>query len=73
MSDLFSSYDLNGLALENRLVLSPMTRTRATEDNVPTELMRDYFVQRASPGLLVHGRTQTTPSLTQFPPNQETK
>lgn len=33
--------------------MAPMTRTRATEDGVPTELMRDDYVQRASAGLIV--------------------
>ena len=53
MPDLFSPYDLNGLALPNRMVMSAMTRTRASETGVPTELMRDYYVQRASAGLIV--------------------
>jgi N-ethylmaleimide reductase len=33
--------------------MSAMTRTRATDDNVPTEVMADYFAQRASFGLMV--------------------
>lgn len=53
MTDLFTPFDLRGLALPNRILLSAMTRTRATEDHVPTEIMRDYFVQRASAGLLL--------------------
>lgn len=53
MTDLFDGYDLHGLALPNRIAMSAMTRTRATEDGVPTELMRDYYVQRASAGLIV--------------------
>ena len=38
-----------------------MTRTRATEDHVPTEVMRDYFVQRASAGLLLTDCTAVSP------------
>ena len=53
MTDLFTPFDLRGLALPNRILLSAMTRTRATEDHVPTKVMRDYFVQRASAGLLL--------------------
>ena len=53
MTDLFDSYDLNGLGLPNRIAMSAMTRTRATEDGVPTDLMREYYVQRASAGLIV--------------------
>jgi N-ethylmaleimide reductase len=33
--------------------MSAMTRTRATSDNVPTEVMADYFAQRADAGLIV--------------------
>ncbi|MGO4139142.1 alkene reductase [Rhizobium brockwellii] len=60
MKDLFSSFDLQGLSLPNRMVLSPMTRTRATEDDVPTDLMGDYYVQRASAGLLITECTQVS-------------
>lgn len=52
MTNLFDPFDLGGLALPNRLMMSPMTRTRATEAGVPTELMRDYYVQRVSAGLI---------------------
>ena len=60
MTDLFTPFDLQGLRLPNRVVMSPMTRTRATEDDVPTELMRDYYVQRATAGLIVTECTQVS-------------
>ena len=44
---------LGGLALKNRLVLSPMTRSRALEGNVPNPLAATYYAQRASAGLLI--------------------
>ena len=53
MTDLFTPFDLHGLPLPNRVLMSAMTRTRAGEDGVPTELMLDYYVQRASSGLIV--------------------
>ena len=53
MTDLFDPVDLHGLNLPNRIAMSAMTRTRATDDGVPTDLMRDYYVQRASAGLIV--------------------
>ena len=52
--------DLKGLELPNRVVLSPMTRTRATEDDVPTDLMREYHVQRATAGLLITECTEVS-------------
>ncbi len=60
MSDLFEPYDLNGLALPNRIAMSAMTRTRASETGVPTDLMRDYYVQRASAGPIVTECTQVS-------------
>ncbi len=53
LTSLFDPFDLHGVRLPNRMVMAPMTRTRATDGRVPTELMRDYYVQRASAGLIV--------------------
>lgn len=58
MPRLLDTYDLRGLTLPNRTVMAPMTRTRATEDAVPTDLMRDYYVQRADAGLIITECTQ---------------
>jgi len=58
MTDLFNGFNLKGLPLSNRIVMSAMTRTRATEEDVPTDVMRDYYVQRASAGLIVTECTQ---------------
>jgi N-ethylmaleimide reductase len=60
MTDLFTPYDLHGLQLPNRILMSAMTRTRASETGVPTALMRDYYVQRASAGLIVTECTQVS-------------
>jgi N-ethylmaleimide reductase len=60
MPDLFSPFQLSDLHLSNRIVMSAMTRTRASEDGVPTDLMRDYYVQRASAGLIVTECTQVS-------------
>ncbi|MBI3568215.1 MAG: alkene reductase [Gemmatimonadetes bacterium] len=50
---LFEHFDLRGLPLKNRMVMAPMTRNRATAAHVPTPLMRVYYEQRASFGLIV--------------------
>src|SRR5471032_3681333 len=60
MTDLFSPFDLGSLSLPNRIAMSAMTRTRASESGVPTDLMRDYYVQRASAGLIVTECTQVS-------------
>lgn len=52
MSQLFSTATLGTLTLQNRLVMSPLTRNRAT-GNIPNELMAEYYAQRASAGLII--------------------
>lgn len=52
MTKLFAPYDLPGLALANRVVMAPMTRTR-TPENTPSELTVLYYAQRASAGLII--------------------
>lgn len=51
--DLFSPVTLGALALRNRIVMAPMTRSRAGADAVPTALMAEYYRQRASAGLII--------------------
>ncbi|MET7648117.1 alkene reductase [Streptomyces sp. NPDC005426] len=53
MSTAFDSLDLAGTPLANRIALAPMTRSRAGEGGVPTELTVEYYAQRASAGLLI--------------------
>ena len=55
---LFTPYRLGELELPNRIVMPPMTRSRATSGNVPTTLMAEYYAQRASAGLIVTEGTQ---------------
>lgn len=52
MSKLFSPYNLSGTSLPNRVVMAPMTRTRAL-NLVPDELTALYYSQRASAGLII--------------------
>lgn len=58
---LFSELKLGKMTLKNRVVMAPMTRSRAAENHVPTELMATYYAQRASAGLLI--TEGTSPSL----------
>jgi len=59
--DLFSAYRLDGLELANRMVMAPMTRSRALDGNVPNPLAATYYVQRASAGLIITEGTQVSP------------
>jgi N-ethylmaleimide reductase len=58
--DLFSSYQLGSLKLPSRMVMAPMTRNRAGQGHVPTELMATYYEQRASAGLIVTEAAQVS-------------
>jgi N-ethylmaleimide reductase len=59
---LLSPYRLNGLVLPNRMVMAPMTRSRAGQPgDVPTSLNALYYKQRASAGLIVTEATQISP------------
>lgn len=51
--DLFSRLYAGALDLKNRVVMAPMTRGRAADDGTPTELMAEYYAQRASAGLII--------------------
>lgn len=52
MSTLFDRHVLGGLALRNRIVMAPMTRSRAAS-TVPDALTATYYAQRATAGLIV--------------------
>jgi len=53
MTDLFATYDLHGHRLANRIVMAPMTRSRAADDGTPGALMVEYYGQRSEAGLIV--------------------
>jgi len=52
-ASLFSPIFLGELQLPNRIVMAALTRCRADADHVPTDLMVDYYTQRASAGLIL--------------------
>lgn len=58
---LLNSYDLKGLKLNNRVIMAPLTRARATE-NVPNDLMVKYYSQRAKAGLIISEGTAPSPN-----------
>ena len=47
---LFSSYKLKNLNISNRCIVSPMTRTSATEDGLVTNQIADYYARYARSG-----------------------
>ncbi|MDP1808188.1 MAG: alkene reductase [Actinomycetota bacterium] len=59
--NLFSEYRLGDLELTNRMVMAPMTRSRAIDGNVANPMAAVYYVQRASAGLIISEGTQVSP------------
>src|ERR1700694_1596819 len=59
--DLFSSHRLGDLELDNRIAMSPMTRGRAVDGNVPNPIAATYYAQRATAGLIITEATQVSP------------
>ncbi|WP_454724953.1 MULTISPECIES: alkene reductase [Cupriavidus] len=55
---LFTPYTLGGITTRNRIVMPPMTRSRAAAGDVATDLMATYYAQRASAGLIIAEGTQ---------------
>jgi len=62
MPSLFDPLKLGALQLPNRILMAPLTRSRATPDaRVPTPLQLGYYVQRASAGLIFSEATSVSP------------
>lgn len=66
-TDLFSSFQLGALTLPNRVVMAPMTRSRADADHAPNALMAAYYAQRAGAGLIITEGTGPTANGTAYP------
>lgn len=58
---LFSKTTLGPFTLQNRIVMAPLTRSRAV-GNVPNELMAQYYAERASVGLIITEGTSPSPN-----------
>lgn len=67
MTTLFDPIDLGALHLANRIVMAPLTRSRALEGEVPNPLAAEYYAQRASMGLIVSEATQISRSGQGYP------
>jgi 2,4-dienoyl-CoA reductase-like NADH-dependent reductase (Old Yellow Enzyme family) len=67
MPSLFDPIQVGDLNLPNRVILAPLTRTRASEGRVPNALNATYYAQRASAGLIVSEAISIDPSGVGYP------
>lgn len=53
MASLFDPITIGAIEAPNRIFMAPLTRMRASSDHVPTDLMIEYYRQRATSGLII--------------------
>src|SRR5436190_7052654 len=61
MTQLFSPARIGNLDLKNRMVMAPLTRSRALQ-NIPNKLIAEYYAQRAGAGLIITEGTSPSPN-----------
>lgn len=66
MSILYTPFTLGPIVLQNRLVMAPMTRSRAM-GNIPNALMVDYYAQRSTAGLIITEGASSSPNGLGYP------
>ncbi len=64
---LLEPITLGDLCLANRIMMAPLTRCRASAGRVPNSLMGEYYVQRASAGLIISEATAVMPMGVGYP------
>jgi N-ethylmaleimide reductase len=64
---LFEKFSAGPLQLANRMVMAPMTRSRATPAHTPDALMATYYGQRATAGLIITEGTSPSPNGLGYP------
>ena len=64
--NLFAPKKLGDIELKNSIVMAPMTRSRAI-DNIPNDLMAQYYEQRSSAGLIITEGTSPSPNGLGYP------
>jgi len=67
MTTLFDPLPMGDLRLPNRIVMAPLTRMRADPGRVPNAMMAQYYVQRASAGLILSEATSVSPMGVGYP------
>jgi len=67
MPTLLDPVQIGAFSLPNRIVMAPLTRTRASVRRVPNAMMAEYYAQRAEAGLILSEATAVTPMGVGYP------
>jgi 2,4-dienoyl-CoA reductase-like NADH-dependent reductase (Old Yellow Enzyme family) len=67
MPSLFDPVQIGALKLPNRILMAPLTRCRCSPGRVPNALMAEYYIQRASAGLILSEATSVDPMGVGYP------
>src|SRR5690349_16547700 len=62
MPTLLDPIKVGDLSLPNRVIMAPLTRSRAVDRRIPNDLMVEYYAQRASAGMILSEATAVTPT-----------
>jgi N-ethylmaleimide reductase len=66
-NDLFLPFTLGAYTLPNRIVMAPMTRSRAGDGDAPSHLAASYYAQRATAGLIITEASQVSAQAKGYP------
>ncbi|VUD67374.1 N-ethylmaleimide reductase [Thalassocella blandensis] len=67
MTTLFDPIKVGELQLRNRIIMAPLTRCRAAEGRIPSEMSIEYYRQRATAGMILTEATSVTPMGVGYP------
>jgi len=66
INELFLPFEKNGLSLKNRILMAPLTRSRAI-NNLANDWIAEYYCQRASAGLIISETISPSPNGLSYP------
>src|SRR5437870_13831433 len=61
MTSLFDPIKVGNIELDNRIIMAPMTRSRANNEGIQSPFAAEYYGQRASAGLIISEATNISP------------
>ncbi|QTF07150.1 alkene reductase [Brenneria izadpanahii] len=67
MPSLFDPIEIGAIKLSNRIIMAPLTRMHAVDQRIPSALSLEYYVQRASAGMILTEATAVTPKAVGYP------